>query len=151
MRNLRSFLLMGVVLMAGCHGAEYHRAAVSADRTAALTVGKVQREIKVGMSGADVVTVMGSPNMVTTDDQRRETWVYDKVSTERVYSGESGGITTLVLGGAEVGDGLVGAGVGPKFGSTSGAASTTQKTLTVVIKFDDAKRVRDFSYNASQF
>ena len=32
-----------------------------------LSIGKVQKEIKVGMSSADVVGVLGSPNMVTTD------------------------------------------------------------------------------------
>jgi outer membrane protein assembly factor BamE (lipoprotein component of BamABCDE complex) len=103
------------------------------------------------MSGADVVGVLGSPNMVTSDEQRRETWVYDKISTERVYSADSGGISTLILGGATIGDGLVGGGVGPSYGSGSGAAATTQKTLTVIIKFDSDRRVRDFAYHSSQF
>ena len=43
-----------------------------------LTVGTVQREIRIGMSGADVAQGLGSPNIITTDDQRREAWVYDK-------------------------------------------------------------------------
>ena len=55
-----------------------------------LSIGKVQKEIKVGMSSADVVGVLGSPNMVTTDDKRREVWVYDKVSTEGMASGSAG-------------------------------------------------------------
>ena len=33
----------------------------------------------------------------------------------------------------------------------AGATSTSQRTLTVVIKFDDGGLVRDFSYYASQF
>jgi len=40
-----------------------------------MTVAKAQREIKIGMSSSDVVGVLGSPNMVTTDTERRETWV----------------------------------------------------------------------------
>ena len=36
-------------------------------------------------------------------------------------------------------------------GRTAGAASTTQKTLTVIIKFDQDKKVRDFAYHASKF
>jgi outer membrane protein assembly factor BamE (lipoprotein component of BamABCDE complex) len=143
--------LTALVALCGCHGAQYHRDAVAPDRTSALTVGTVQREIRVGMSGADVVGVLGSPNMVTSDEQRRETWVYDKISTERVYSADSGGISTLILGGATIGDGLVGGGVGPSYGSGSGAAATTQKTLTVIIKFDSDRRVRDFAYHSSQF
>ena len=47
-----------------------------------LTLGKVQAEVRVGMSSAEVVEVLGSPNILTTDDQRREIWVYDKVSTQ---------------------------------------------------------------------
>ena len=61
-----------------------------------LTVGTVQREIKIGMSSADVVAVLGSPNMVTTDDQRRETWVYDRVSTN--VSSSSSGVWLLIAG-----------------------------------------------------
>ena len=34
----------------------------------AATVGVVQKEIKVGMSGAQVAEVLGSPNVVTTDE-----------------------------------------------------------------------------------
>lgn len=151
MIRAKIFIFTAVVALGGCHGAHYHRDAVSPDRKSALTVGTVQREIRVGMSGADVAGVLGSPNMVTSDDQRRETWVYDKISTERAYSADSGGISTLILGGATIGDGLVGGGVGPSFGSGSGASSTTQKTLTVIIKFDSDRRVRDFAYHSSQF
>lgn len=46
-----------------------------------MTVAKAQTEIKIGMPSSEVVEVLGSPNMVTTDTERRETWVYDKVST----------------------------------------------------------------------
>ncbi len=151
MIRAKIFVFSAFVALCGCHGAQYHRDAVSPDRNSALTVGTVQREIRVGMSGADVAGVLGSPNMVTSDDQRRETWIYDKISTERAYSADSGGISTLILGGATIGDGLVGGGVGPSFGSGSGASSTTQKTLTVIIKFDSDRRVRDFAYHSSQF
>jgi outer membrane protein assembly factor BamE (lipoprotein component of BamABCDE complex) len=75
-------MLMGVTL-SGCYPTSL--ADQQKDMNAAkgegdtLSIGKVQKEIKVGMSSADVVTVLGSPNMVTTDDKRREVWVYDKV------------------------------------------------------------------------
>lgn len=150
MKNPLLLLPIPVLLLA-CSGAQYHRDAVSGDRRSALTVGQVQKEIRVGMSGADVAGVLGSPNVVTTDDDRNESWIYDKISTERAYSVDSGGIATLILGGAMIGDGLVGGGVAPSYGSGSGASSTTQKTLTVIIKFDKQKRVRDFSYHSSQF
>ena len=47
-----------------------------------ITLGFVQSKIKVGVSGEDVVAVLGSPNIVTTEDVGNETWIYDKVSTD---------------------------------------------------------------------
>ena len=100
-----------------------------------LTVGKVQGEIRVGMPASDVATILGSPNIVTTDEKRREVWIYDKVSSESVQTSNSAYGTLLIVGGR----------------TAQGQSSTTQRTLTVVIKFDEEKKVRDFSYNYSQF
>lgn len=116
--------------------ASEHQAAVGSTKaTDNLTAGKVQREIRVGMTSAEVVEVLGSPNLVTTDEQRREVWVYDKVATERVVS-TSGARGGLILFGAS---------------QQAGASSTSQRTLTVVIKYDTAGRVRDFAYRQSAF
>ncbi len=135
-RFLTLALVVGSLALSGCMTAQQHQEAVGG--TAAsdnLTVGKVQREIRIGMPSAEVVEVLGSPNLVTTDEQRREVWVYDKISTESVRS-SSGAYGTLILFG----------------GSTrSGATSTTQKTLTIVIKYDNDGRVRDFAYRQSKF
>jgi outer membrane protein assembly factor BamE (lipoprotein component of BamABCDE complex) len=140
------FVAAGCAMTAG-----EHRAAVRDDAAERLSVGKVQREIRVGMSGAEVLQVLGSPNIVSTDDQRREVWAYDRIATERVYSTSYGGIAALILGGALAGDGLLGAAAGPYYGGSAGATSTHQRTFTVVIKFDDGKRVRDFAYHATSF
>jgi outer membrane protein assembly factor BamE (lipoprotein component of BamABCDE complex) len=100
-----------------------------------LTVGRVQGEIKVGMSAASVAEILGSPNIVTTDEERREVWIYDKVSTENVDTSNSVGGTLIILGGQ----------------SAQRQRSRTQKTLTIIIKYDENKLVRDFAYNFSQF
>mgnify|MGYP006276552697 CR=1 FL=1 len=150
---MKRFALLCPIFLAlsACAGAQYHRDAVSADRKSAITVGAVQRQIQVGMSGGQVVEALGEPNVVTTDEERRQVWIYDKISTERAYSVDQGGIATLILGGALIGDGLVGGGVAPSYAASSGASSTTQKTLTVIIKFDNANRVRDFKYHSTTF
>ena len=96
-----------------------------------MTVAKAQREIKIGMSSAEVVEIMGSPNMVTTDDKRRETWVYDRVSQQ--ISSSSSGVWLLVVGGG------------------SSRSSSNSRTLTVIVKFDEKSNVRDFSYRTSTF
>jgi outer membrane protein assembly factor BamE (lipoprotein component of BamABCDE complex) len=100
-----------------------------------LTVGKVQGEIKVGMSAASVAEILGSPNIVTTDEKRREVWVYDKVSSDRVDTARSIGGSIIILGG----------------GSARSSSSSTQRTLTIIIKYDEDKKVRDFAYNYTQF
>ena len=145
-----SYVAIGICFIA-CSGAQAHRAAVSDETTGKLTVGTVQREIREGMSGAEVASALGSPNVVTTDENRRETWIYDKISTERVYSSDSGGVSSLILGGGPVGAGLLSGIGGGSYASNSGAASTSQKTLTIIIKFDDKHRVRDFAYHSSSF
>ena len=122
-------------LALGCKSADEHRAEVSSGEGSTLTVGNVQKNIRVGMSGAEVAEALGSPNIVTTDDQRREVWIYDKMATEQAYSNSEGGLF-LVLG-ATSGD--------------AGASSKTQRTLTVIIKFDEGGKVRDYAYHASKF
>lgn len=100
-----------------------------------LTVGKVQGEIKVGMDAASVAEVLGSPNIVTTDEQRREVWIYDKISSDRVSTSSGIGGSIIIFGGQR----------------SSSSSSSTQRTLTIIIKFDEDKKVRDFAYNYSQF
>jgi outer membrane protein assembly factor BamE (lipoprotein component of BamABCDE complex) len=100
-----------------------------------ISVGKVQREVKIGMTSAEVVEVLGSPNIVTTDEQRREVWVYDKMSTQIDSSSSSKGIWLVVVGAS----------------SDKNKQSTSQRTLTIIIKFDNEGKVRDFSYRTSSF
>lgn len=145
-------LLCALLLpLAACASAQDHRVDVSNQDKNRLTVAVAQREIHKGMSSADVVGVLGSPNMVTTDENRRENWVYDKISTEKVYSTSSGGLGLIFGGGgASGGAGLLG-GLGGGISSGSGASSTTQRTLTIIVKFDEAGKVRDYAYRSSSF
>ena len=86
--------------LSGCMSASQHATDVKkGSEEDKLTVGTVQREIHQGMSGAEVAQVLGSPNIVSTDEKRREVWVYDKVATDAVYSNSQGGVAALVLGG----------------------------------------------------
>lgn len=148
MNKIRCLLIFSALILSGCQTPLQHMASVQAASDGnTLSVGKVQREIRVGMTNAEVAEVLGSPNIVTTDDKRREVWVYDRVATDRAYSTSSGGISALVLGFGSAGGGLGGAGIS---GST-GASSTSQRTLTIIIKFDENARVRDFAYHQSKF
>ena len=114
---------------AGCSGG---KAEIKEDR---LTVGKVQGEIKVGMPASQVAELLGSPNIVTTDEKRREVWIYDKVSTDRVDTTGSSYASIIILGTR----------------SSESSSSQRQRTLTIIIKYDEEKKVRDFAYNYTQF
>ena len=142
--------ILASIAMLSSHGLHERRpASLRRERRLdrAATVGTVQREIRVGLSGAEVIDVLGAPNVVTTNPERHETWVYDKVATETVYSTSSGGVAALVLGGgSDVGGGALGS-----VERSAGATSRTQRTLTIVIRFGGDARVRDFAYRASQF
>jgi outer membrane protein assembly factor BamE (lipoprotein component of BamABCDE complex) len=91
-----------------------------------VTVGTVQREVAKGMPGDQVLEALGSPNIVSTDEHGREVWVYDKFASDVVSSGSSWFVT-------------------------AGATSRTQRTLTIIIKYDEDKRVRDIAYHSSRF
>lgn len=139
-------IMLVLVLLAGC--AAHHAADVQQGMQGDnLTVGTVQREIRKGISGAEVIDALGSPNIVSTDEEGREVWVYDKISTDRVYSSSSvrGGIGGAGVSGDAGGLIILGG------SASSGASSTSQRTLTIIIKFDHDKKVRDFAYHSSRF
>lgn len=100
-----------------------------------MTVAKAQREIKVGMSSSAVVEALGSPNMVTTDSEQRETWVYDKVSTNVQSSSSRNGVWLLLFAA----------------GNHERQTSSNQRTLTIIVKFNKNGLVRDFAYRTSSF
>ena len=125
-----------LITTSGCMTAAEHSNNISLSESHGeeLTVGVVQKEISMGLSQSQVAAKLGSPNIVTSDSQGVETWIYDKISSETVYSKSSVGATILLVGGS----------------NSSGASATRQKTLTIIIKFKEGV-VDDFSYHASKF
>lgn len=86
------------------------------------------------MAQDKVAIALGSPNIVTSDADKKETWIYDKVATEVRQSGTSGFILFCQTGADYV-----------------SRVDKSQKTLTVVIKFNKDKLVESVSYHASKF
>ncbi len=120
-------LLVSGGFLSGCITPS-HRGDV--DSKGNLTVGTVQKSIKHGMSSVGVAEVLGSPNIIQNDGMG-EVWIYDKISSQVSTSASSG---TLIL-----------------ISGSSGASSSSQRTLTVIIKFDEESKVRKFSYHTSRF
>ena len=112
-----------------------------------FTLGLVQREVRVGMSQADLADALGPPNVVTRDAKGSEAWVYDRIATEARYSssgigvgggGLYAGASTLFLGGLSA-------------HKRKEQMTLTQRTLTAVVRFDADGKVESFSVHASRF
>jgi outer membrane protein assembly factor BamE (lipoprotein component of BamABCDE complex) len=122
-----------VLLLPACaQNASWHANEVASTEKQSLTVGEVQRNIKKGMSGGEVATILGSPNIVSTDENGNEVWIYDRFHTEQVASGSNG----LTFNLSNIG---------------AGAARTSQSTITVIIKYNAKNQVRDYAYHKSSF
>ena len=145
--NKLLFLLPVALLAVGCQTAPEHRADLQDNSTDRLTVGVVQKDIYIGMPSSAVIASIGSPNVVTTNEDRNEVWVYDKLATDVVHSESSGSVFGIIFG-------PIGSAGGSAIGTarqSSGATSTSQRTLTIVIRFDADHRVNDFAYHSSRF
>ena len=140
------FALSALLFLPSCKTAAEHHASLPSTQERRMTVGVVQKEIKVGMPQTKVAEILGSPNIVSRDASGKESWIYDKLSTDIAYSKDSGGVQTLVLGWGND----IGGAAAPGYSASSGASSTTQRTLTVIIKFKGGV-VDEFSYHASRF
>ena len=132
-----SFLLasfLAITVLTGCQSVPQQRQAMRESSEEKLTLGVAQREIREGLSQAEVAQALGSPNMVTRDANGVETWIYDKISTEFTYSNSAGG-AALLLG---------------TVSGSAGVSSRSQRTITIILKFTDGK-VTKFTYSASSF
>lgn len=114
-----------------------------APRENVLTLGTIQRSMKTGISPTEVLEAAGSPNLVTRGRNGRESWVYDRFSTERSEQG-------FQVGGGGMGGGgsFLGA-LG--FGGSRKKSSTSQRTLMLVVTFGPDGLVESFTYRSSRF
>jgi outer membrane protein assembly factor BamE (lipoprotein component of BamABCDE complex) len=139
-------------ILTGCTTPAYkHHASLHSSKERELTVGVVQARLYKGMAAAEVAEVLGSPNIVTQDSSGDETWVYDKIASEASYSNDSSSTTGLLGAGGDTGNTLILGGLLSSYNKNAGAYGKTQRTLTVVIKYNQQKKVKDFSYHSSKF
>jgi hypothetical protein len=108
-----------------------------------LTLGLIQRSIKAGMTTSEVVESVGSPNLVTRGRNGRESWVYDRFSTETSEEGFHVGGGAMGAGGSVLG--AIGVDGGKK------KVTTSQRTLMLVVTFGADGMVETFTYRSSKF
>jgi len=128
MRTLCLAAFLAALLLPACHSQPKEDDGAPSKN---LTTGVVQRELRVGMSSAQVAEALGSPNIVSTDEEGREVWVYERSARE--VQSRSDGYFVIFL-----------------FGEHSSAKSS-QRTLTVLVKFDKDHKVREVAYHATTF
>ena len=104
-----------------------------------LTVGLVQREIKEGSPAEEVIRTLGSPNIVKTDADGLEVWVYDRFSSERVRRS----FAATLLGISDSSLGL--------FQGSSSKEQSSVASLTVILNFDKNSNVSGVAYHRSKF
>ncbi|MFB0516336.1 MAG: outer membrane protein assembly factor BamE [Candidatus Neomarinimicrobiota bacterium] len=95
----------------------------SQSATEGLTLGTVQASLHQGMSKAEVQAALGAPNIISKDATGLEVWTYDKVSKQSASS----------------------------FFLFWTSAQSTQRTLTVLITFDENERVKEYTYHSTEF
>ena len=106
------------------------------NRNSALTQGNVTLHLKVGTTTkTEVLEVFGAPNIVTKDASGAEVWSYQRHATVQQSSSEGGFWTILVAG----------------RGRSASGFSETQRTMTLIIKFDAKDVVSDFRSRTSDF
>ena len=118
----------------------------------ALSYGSVTATVVKGKTTQiELLQMFGGPNISTTDGDGVETWMYERSVTQTdVVSKSSNWQAAANLG---VSFGHVQAGVSGGGGSSGAGASTasTFRSLTVIVKFNANKTVKDYAVRASQF
>jgi len=92
-------------------------------QTQKITLGALQLSIKKGSSSSDVINALSSPNIVTSNKDETETWVYDKMVTEQESA----------------------------TGTNGGVSISSSRTMIVVIKFDKNRLVESVQYRQTSY
>jgi uncharacterized protein YycO len=97
-----------------------------------LTPGMAKSKIIKGKSTQnEILEVFGAPNIITKNKSGNEVWTYDKVSVEK---SATDGYGTIIVAGI-----------------SKSNYSSSARTFTLMIEFDDSNVVKEYSYRSSTF
>lgn len=117
-----------------------------------LSYGGVTSQVqKSRTTQLELVQMFGGPSISTTDGEGTEVWVYERSVSETERRTRSDGWQSAAnLGVFFSAGGIAGGG---SSGKSSDASSTTTsfRSLTVIVKFNPNKTVKEYSVRASQF
>lgn len=100
-----------------------------------FTLGIVQKNIHAGMPQSDIVSCLGTPNMVTKNTEGCETWVYEKKSQSTKETYNKGWFWLLFKGGRK----------------GCQKTETSEKAITLILNFNQNSCLETFSYNSRDF
>ncbi len=130
--NIRTLGLISTLLLAAC--------ANPPRESNRLTLGLVQSTVVKGANQTEITKVLGAPNIISKDKSGRETWTYDRISRDSEARSASFFSIFNPL------SWFVGTG-----GASKSSASTSSRSLTVVITFDENKNVVDYASQSLEF
>lgn len=123
-----------ILLVAGCGSTQ--KSASRQDDPNMLTHGGVQLTLKTGeTTQAEILDTFGAPNIATVDASGHEVWTYRRHATVTRASGSNTYFNILVFG----------------TGEDSREQTSSSRTMTLIIKFDENKVVHDFRSMSSSF
>lgn len=131
-------------------------AAGTAERPSSLSYGTVTSMVKKGQTTQmELLNLFGGPNISSTDGEGLETWVYERTTstTETAGAQDSKNLEAFFGAGGSIGPAVVGGGVagGTRSSNDARRTSSSVRTLTVVVKFNPDKTVKDCQTRASYF
>lgn len=100
------------------------------------THGNVQLILKKGITTqTEVLDAFGAPNVATVDGDGNEVWTYQKNATISTNHSNSTYGTIIIFGGS----------------SSASGFEQSSRTMTLIIKFDRAKTIKDFRSMTTNF
>lgn len=118
----------------------------------ALSYGGVTSQVqKDRTTQLELVQMFGGPSISTTDAEGSEVWIYERAVTETERQSRSEGWQAAANLGLFFSALNLGGGGSTGKSSSSGSTSTSFRSLTVIVKFNPNKTVKEYSVRASQF
>jgi hypothetical protein len=118
----------------------------------ALSYGSVTSQVvKDKTTQADLLQLFGGPNIATTDNEGVETWVYERSVTQTDVTSRSQNWQAAAGLGVFFGHATANAQAGGGQNAVASSTASSFRSLTVVVKFNPNKTVKDYSVRSSQF
>ncbi len=119
-------LLLSVILVISFSISSCNSKPSESSESSRLTMGEVKRTIEKGKTNqADILSIFGSPNLVSKNRQNNEVWAYNRMSYDTSSSQTSGGF--IFIGGSKA------------------STSATTSSMDLIITFDSNDIVTDYS------